>query len=449
MTPGEAQSVTDQRLLAGAARVEITPNTAQWLDGFGNRTTPSEGTYLPIFVRALALRHDQTSVLILSAEVLAFASDRVASLKARIRAATGVPEDAIVLAATHTHCAPRVCQMVMPGVVDSDYVESLEDACLEAALGAVTQLAPAQVTASRGRDEQLGVNRRVVTDAGVTMLPNREGPRDPDVDTLWFAQANGTDGSEEALLASLTVIACHPTSMGGPLIGGDYPGFLMREVERQTGGIALFLLGGAGDVRPCFLSEAGSFRQAILAEVREAGERLAEVALQGRETARRLTASVLGVARVWMDAPLETPPELAEWKRQAANDPNPLTRQWATRMLEQNPRESIPFELQAVSLGDDLTLLCWPGEIASSYALWAKQTVENTGVTQPGLLVAAYCNGAVGYVSTREMYPYGGYEVRGSHIYYGLPAAYAPEVDETLRETTLALLEQLNTNKST
>ena len=115
-----------------------------------------------------------------------------------------------------------------------------EDDCVAAAIGAVKDLTPVQVTASQGTDDHLGVNRRVVTDSGTTMLPNREGPHDRDVDTLWFSRADDSGGS---LLASLTVIACHPTSRGGSLIGGDYPGFLMREVERQTGGIALFLLG--------------------------------------------------------------------------------------------------------------------------------------------------------------------------------------------------------------
>ena len=51
--------------------------------------------------------------------------------------------------------------------------------------------------------------------AGRKVLILEAGPMDRDLDTLWFADKNGRP------LGSLTVFGCHPTSLGGYLIGGD------------------------------------------------------------------------------------------------------------------------------------------------------------------------------------------------------------------------------------
>src|SRR5438445_10568436 len=102
-------------LYAGASTIDITPDRPQWLDGYGNRTAPSEGAYQAITAKGLALRMGETAAVLVAAEVLGFDRLRVGPLKRRIAERTGLPEDAVVLAATHTHCAPRVCDMSMPG----------------------------------------------------------------------------------------------------------------------------------------------------------------------------------------------------------------------------------------------------------------------------------------------------------------------------------------------
>src|SRR5436305_10839285 len=113
-------------LLAGAARVDITPATPQFLDGYANRTERSAGAYQPIFARALYVAGGGGEAVLVSAEVLAFDAAQVAQLRRAIGRLSGVPERGIILLATHTHCAPRVCgQMVMPGEIDAEYTASL------------------------------------------------------------------------------------------------------------------------------------------------------------------------------------------------------------------------------------------------------------------------------------------------------------------------------------
>ena len=58
-------------------------------------------------------------------------------------------------------------------------------------------------------------------------------------------------------------------------------------------------------------------------------------------------------------------------------------------------------------------------------------------------IFAGYCGGVLGYVSTPQEYPYGGYEPAVSHRGYGHPAPFAPEVAGMLEEASVRLLRQL------
>ncbi|MBI3909907.1 MAG: hypothetical protein HY320_03125 [Armatimonadetes bacterium] len=427
--------MTDRTLRLGAARVDITPAGPQWLDGYGNRTAPSDGVYLPIAARALLLASGQERALLVSTEVLAFDAGQARRVKAAIARTTSIPEEAIILAATHTHCAPRVCDLVMPGAVDPVYRNWFEDRLVDAACRAATAAQSIQVRIGR-TEWDLGINRRLWTPSGTVMQPNPAGVIDREVTTFWF------EGADGRVHASLTIHACHPTSRGGSRIGGDYPGVLMATLERDLGGIHLFALGCAGDVRPAFIGPHGGFRTAEIAEVFARGEALAERVRATRAAAIPVAGPSVRAHREWVDLPLATPPGLAELKEIAAQDASPLRRLWASRMLAELTRgplpTSVPFEIQAVSLGDVCPLVCYAGEMVVDYAL-------SLNARHPGAVPVAYCNGSVGYVPSRRIYPEGGYEVDGSYPYYAQPAPFRLEVEERIAAATDRLLARLAT----
>ncbi len=423
-------------LLAGSAAVDITPERPQWLDGYGNRTAPSEGAYQSIRASGLALaQKDATSAgfLLVCAEVLCFDRERTEPLKRRISLATGVPFEAIVLSASHTHCAPRVCDMVMPGVVDAEYVSWFEARCVEAAERACADLTAVRASVSRAHDK-LGVNRRFPVGDGVVSRSNPNGTRDADVDTLWLRRLDGS------LHTSWTIASTHPTSRGGPLIGGDYPGFLTRRIEDELGGRALFSLGCAGDVRPNFTRDGSAFRMADLEEVEAAGNEMAREVLASAAEARKIRLDRVRSGRCEVSAMLADEPSVEEFGLIQETDSNPLKREWARRMLEEGRHpNTVPHEIQVLALDPGLVCLFWSGEVVSDYALWFK---EQTNGAPYHAMVGAYCNAAMGYVPSRSIYPRGGYEVNGSHFYYRLPAPYAPVVEEQIRTATLTLLQE-------
>ena len=116
----------DHRLTAGAARVDITPSTPQWLDGYGNRTAPSDGVYLPIHVRALYLADGQgAEALIISAEVLTI--ERVHWIRDLVETATGedeqTPPDPLPVP-TRRHGKPMNCFAARDSLELAPFTES-------------------------------------------------------------------------------------------------------------------------------------------------------------------------------------------------------------------------------------------------------------------------------------------------------------------------------------
>ena len=94
--------------------------------------------------------------------------------------------------------------------------------------------------------------------------------------------------------------------------------------------------------------------------------------------------------------------------------------------------------LSALGLGE-LGIVTLPGEAfcAQGTEIRAKSPFGST-------MVAAYSNGNMGYLPTRDAYPYGGYEVDDAWRYYGYPECVVPEAGELCVETALELLDEVN-----
>src|SRR5271157_6386263 len=90
-------------LRAGVDVCAITPPPGVQMAGYAARTGRSLGVHDDLHVRALVLDDGQCAVALVAAEVLALDSDFVARARAEISEATGLPGEAVMIAATHTH----------------------------------------------------------------------------------------------------------------------------------------------------------------------------------------------------------------------------------------------------------------------------------------------------------------------------------------------------------
>ena len=85
--------------------------------------------------------------------------------------------------------------------------------------------------------EQLGISSEPIEPQGIV---------DDALRLLTFESGEGKT------LASIVSAACHPVthSFADRHTCADYPGYLVRLVEHELGGMGLFLQGSSGDVRP-------------------------------------------------------------------------------------------------------------------------------------------------------------------------------------------------------
>jgi len=118
----------------------------------------------------------------------------------------------------------------------------------------------------------VGVNRRQkLADGRMVVGVNPDGPADHAVGVLRLRDESG------GTLATVVQYGCHPTTLGfeNRLHSPDYPGAAKRFVERNLGGVCLFLQGCAGNVGP-----GPEGFGADVAAMRRIGETLGAAAVQ-------------------------------------------------------------------------------------------------------------------------------------------------------------------------
>jgi len=253
-------------LWAGTAKVDITPAEAGAVDLLGRSLTLRDR----LAARVLVLKDENTSVAIVSVDLIVFASPKViAAAKAQFDV------DHVILSATHTHsgAAPRGLVIQPPTLPDwtrsgkapadtldwsglsSDPWYAETETRIVAAIGqAMQKLFPAQLVAGKGPFESayMAHNRRLVRDGRATAMwdnPDRRPtqPLDPTVGVLRVEDATGRPR------AFAVHYACHPVAlMGAGVISRDFPGAMVDHLEEELGPecLAMFLQGAQGDIDP-------------------------------------------------------------------------------------------------------------------------------------------------------------------------------------------------------
>lgn len=306
-----ARAEENSPLQAGTAKVEITPAAGTGLDLLGRKLAPQD----PLYARVLVLKSPQTSVAIVSVDLIVFASPRVV---AQCRDKWNV--DHVVLCATHTHAGQAARGMVIappaapdwtrsrkapadtidwPGLSADPWYAETEDKIVAAVGTAVQQLFPARIAAGKGTFESayMAHNRRVVTEQGVTMLwanPDRK-PTQPLDPTVGILRVEDLNGKPRALVVHY---ACHPvTLMGAGAVSRDFPGAMVDHIEEELGPdcLGMFLQGALGDIDPYDISNLRGrnrfniARQAGIALARRALSLSSELAVEAADDERALS----------------------------------------------------------------------------------------------------------------------------------------------------------------
>ena len=429
----------DESFCIGVATVDITPPPGCDLSGFMARRNPSTGVHDPVYVRALTIADGQTTVALLTCDLLGLEAPTVAAIRQQMEQATAIPAAQIMIAASHTHSAPASMFLSGCGTTNPAWLADLPTSFVAATTTALAAARPACLAAG------------VIEVAGIS-ANRRPGNAAVDRD-LEIVRIDTRHGEPVAVLLNY---ACHPVTpgAGNRLISADFPGALTRRIETQTGATVLYATGASADINPASRINVPVEQNSGFEMVEEMGQKLADAAMSIWSDLVPVEGVRLQVASRVLDLPLRHPPsddELAtldtahEAEMAAIEDTTNVhyrnaaaVRDWVARTRDDVQagrfRRYVAAELQTIIVGD-VALVGVPGELFTSLGLQIKQASPF-----PHTHILTFTNGNLGYIPAREAYAYGGYEVDIAYRYYGYPAGLAPEAGELIVATAVELL---------
>jgi hypothetical protein len=378
-------------LRAGAARVDITPRTPNYLAGYGARNKPHTGVHDPLALRALWVRGGNgLEAVVIVADILWFGREAAERVTAQLELQFDLPPERVLLAGTHTHAAP----VAWGERVDREWLQGLVSQAVAAAAIAKTRLRPVRMAVARGRSD-IGINRRERLDDGTIVLgKNPGGPCDRELVAVTF------DDTEGYAVAALANFACHGVVMSqeNDEVSADWPGRAARGIERRNAGAPFLLLqGGAGNVNP----RIGP--QQDFGVVEDLGGEFEADWFKAVATA--------------------TPQEVGDDRVDAATASIELPRKGRGQGFT-------PVLLRGLRIGP-LCLVGFPGEVFSETSMALKR-----GAGARSVLACSYAMGGDdGYLPVREAYATGGYEVDVT--------PYADTAEGRVREALASLVAKL------
>jgi hypothetical protein len=228
-----APAISAEPLKAGAARIDITPPIGYPMWGYAARKdAPSVGVREPLMARAVVLTIGKTKLAIVSLDLgRAPPRQSVQNIRKQLKDATGI--ETIFLVASHTHHGPVLELDDWPSK-EKPYVRTLEEKIVKAITEAHDALQPARL-GIQSSEAPFNRNRH-------SRRPDRTVDKELIVVRL--------DDAQGKPIAHMVNFAAHPTMLPASLreFSPDFPGFMAGHVEKELGGVCLFLQGAAGDM---------------------------------------------------------------------------------------------------------------------------------------------------------------------------------------------------------
>ena len=445
------------KLYAGFGRATITPALGVYMRGYFHARY-AEGVLDDLEANALALAVDDTKALVIILDVCVIPRQEIQIFREAISETTGVPVEAIYIAATHTHTGPMVDSQNKDQRV-RDYFVSLKLGILSAAHQALANLRPARMGWRVGTATEIGFNRRFrMKDGTVRSSPGYMHPDilepigvvDDRVSMVRFDQEGGNN-------IVLVHYGMHADTFGGSKISADWPGFARRTVERAIPGTkCLFLTGPQGDIGAQNVwATDGMTNDLVLVEgnywkgyghTQHIGMVIAGAVLQIYSKANYRDVDSLSFIEKEVLVPtnkataeeLEKAYQIMALHDAGKDDEIPFTAMELITVLGEASRmialkdapEAFSMHLIGLKVGS-VALLGIPGEP------FGKIGVELRKAADWELILPSCCsNGGIGYFPMMECYEEGGYEARSSR--------FKPGVAELIIREGTDLLTQLH-----
>ncbi|MBP1990410.1 neutral/alkaline non-lysosomal ceramidase N-terminal domain-containing protein [Paenibacillus eucommiae] len=384
----------------------------------------------PLQIKICLIRMGEQMTAIVSVDTTSLYSCTIADMRRVIAKTAGLLEEHIFINSTHTHSSPFLHRSAQDCLkpwqlqfLDDDYYEYVLQGAVEAATKAKGSMAAVQFRFSKGIVREVACNRRVTLPDGTIgvrygrgvsaeLRAYPDGLIDPEVSCTWLV------GSQGDLMGCLINYACHATTYHQPTeICWDYPGYAAQTVERELGGICLFLQGCAGNISPGKYTIGEPLEDSM-----KLGRRVADAAIESYSSAGAVMVDGLLISCEHIETELRILRSMEDLKRAltveiekyftesgdlsvGSSGTNIMSLAERIVLLGKYPGRQMLSEIAVIGLGT-IVFVFLPGEMFVECALSLKAKFPMLN-----LMIMAYTDVSLEYVPIRAAFEeQGGYE---------------------------------------
>jgi hypothetical protein len=460
------------QLKAGIYRIIITPPRGIYLIGYSGRKGGAGDVHTDLTVTTLILDDGNEKLVLISLDLLALNRETVDAIKRGISARLGIAANNIRLFCSHTHSGPIAWPPYKPSLKDRAgyylsrlmlsseeplstkgimtnyfYCDWLVKSIIASATRAEANLMDAEISHAR-TECGIGINRRERLPDGTTVIGwNKEGTVDRSVDILRVS-------SGAKPVVTIVNYPCHACVLGeeSNVISADWPGAMRTLVEKELGGLCMFIQGACANINPDV-----EWSDDNRPDVGRLGGIVAEAVIEAEERLVKINplplSAVTGEINAYVDIPAGM--ESLSVKRIY----RPMLKKGASMLMEGavipefmiDPFLDVRYPWKTILDVDEngyftpiRTGVLRIGDLA--IASIAMETFTETGIATkkaspaPITLFAGYTDGMTGYLPTAEEIPFGGYEVDVVPYIYKLPGRFRLDTEKNIRHQILSFI---------
>ena len=426
----------------GFARVNISPMIGIDIGGYYKKRI-CEGILDELEVNAIAVNKDNTTVVMMAMDALSISTNFANNAKEEISKVTGVPTEAILIHATHSHTTPRATSDEVWSDYETKYNAILKDKLVTVAAMAIADLKPARMGYAVSEAKNVAFNRRYLMKDG--SAKTNPGVNNPDIvksiglldERVNLVRFNREDGSNIVIVN----FGNHPDTIGGNKVSGDWPGFTRRIFEKAIDNTKCVVFNGAqGDINHVNVKPKGGDLNDMINDfddvtrgyghARHIGNVMAASVMAVYDKVYYVDVDKVKYLQEYINIPTNMPkPEEMEEARyikkmhdEGRDAELPYKGMWLTTMvagatrkieLENGPEFKLLL-LSAISIGN-IAMIGIPGEPFTGTGIGLKES-KDFDMIMPCCLT----NGSMGYFPMKDSYEEGGYEAQTSRFKAGV-----------------------------
>jgi len=431
----------------GFARRDITPPNGLFMIGYYSDRR-AEGTLDSLMGHCIAFSDGERTAVVYCIDNLGINYEESQKMRDVICKATGLPDEAVYTACTHTHTGPGIYKHSVYGNCP-EYNAILYKLLADAAVEAIADMSDAKVFINRGEVKGISHIRRYKMKDGSTRT--NPGRGNPDIDhpistpdeSLQLVRVT-REGKDDIVILNFQ---CHPDTVSISKYSADWPGWAERIFEGALPNTKCVLFNGAqGDTNHCNIDPDAPYVKGHMMHTRHMGLCIAGEAMKLYTYAQPMECDRVDFIDHTFKVPSNrgTPEQIKQAEKyieayeakrfseipgQGMELTTIVAEAYRMKRLENGP-DYFDMKLRAVRFGD-IAFSSIPGEPFTDVGRGIKEGSPFT------MTIPCCCaNGYQAYFPMKSAYDEGGYEARSS--------SYCAGIAEEIIDESINMLKKIH-----